>query len=662
MVNSMVNTDYFLEVAKKGIPKMSPVSKEYRDWWKEQRRRCVEGYVVGGVWMPGRLYWHLNFWYIEQNPSGNQRKAKGLPTLRDIDWEIFTNIELCKGLSSIDSFGVPVYENKIKGFMLVGSRDFGKSVIGSSNVGYEYTFFKDNEIVVSGYEEKYTAPLLDKVRTGLNSLPGEVTWYEDYFPAPFSHTRFKDDWKTEVRSGRYVTIGGRKVFKGYNSRILHRVYSNNPMAANGLRPSFHVFEEVGAFNNLKESYNSSIPCWMNGSEQFGMPYLVGTGGDMSKGSVEAMELFYNPDKFNLFEIPNEYDKSGKIAFFVPATKAMNQFRDKKGVVDEEKAREFLMDRRARKKGEKVSYEKELMYYPLEPKEAFLVTSGNIFPRYLLEEQLTFLVSNTKAANFGIRGKFYTDKDGNIKFREDNYLMEVPFPHRENEKTEGCVVIYEHPQPDEDGRIPAGLYVAGCDPYDQDSADSSVSLGSVFVYKRFWEAGRSHDYIVAEYTGRPERAVDFYEVCRMMATYYGAKILYENMVKGLKQYFEMKFCLYLLKEQPSDLIRDIVPDSKVERTYGVHMTKEIKAYIILLIRDWLLEESGPGKFNTQKLFSINLIKELIYYNDKGNFDRVIAFGLTLLHKQALHKRIVLDSQEASKNSLFSEWFQRDGWTK
>src|SRR5690606_30668025 len=121
--------------------------------------------------------------------------------------------------------------------------------------------------------------------------------------------------------------------------------------------------------------------------------------------------------------------------------------------------------------------------------------------------------------------------------------------------------------------PYGLYVLACDPYDQDKAENSVSYGSVFVYKRFISFDQTYDILVAEYTGRPDFANDFYEQVRRLAEWYNGKILYENQNPGLKKYFETKFCLHLLHTQPN-IIKQISPNSNTQRGYGIHMTKSI----------------------------------------------------------------------------------------
>lgn len=79
-----------------------------------------------------------------------------------------------------------------------------------------------------------------------------------------------------------------------------------------------------------------------------------------------------------------------------------------------------------------------------------------------------------------------------------------------------------------------MYVAGCDPYDHDKSGTN-SLGSTFIYKRF-QSFEQYDIIVAEYTGRPATAEEYYENVRKLLTYYNARLLYENERKGLFPYF------------------------------------------------------------------------------------------------------------------------------
>ena len=200
----------------------------------------------------------------------------------------------------------------------------------------------------------------------------------------------------------------------------------------------------------------------------------------------------------------------------------------------------------------------------------------------------------------------------------------------------------------------------CDPYDQDKSESG-SLGSFMVYKRFYQAGKTHDILVAEYTGRPEKADQFYENCRKLCIYYNARCLYENQLVGLKVYFEMKNSLYLLFESPG-IIKDIVKDSRVQRGYGIHMNRGsngangIKDQCEIYLKQWLYEENtdinGTKFLNFHTIKSIPLLKELIAYDREINTDRVIAFMLCILQTKELHR---IHVEELSNSNSFSNSF-------
>lgn len=175
----------------------------------------------------------------------------------------------------------------------------------------------------------------------------------------------------------------------------------------------------------------------------------------------------------------------------------------------------------------------------------------------------------------------------------------------------------------------------CDPYDHDQSGTN-SLGSVFVYKRFQNFENYYDLIVAEYTGRPSTAEEFYENVRKLAIYYNARIMYENQNKGLFPYFVAKHCDYLLADQP-DILNDIISNTKVNRKKGCHMNKQIKQWGEGLIKDWLNEEKAPGHKNLHDILSEPLLEELISYNDIGNFDRCLVKD-TLITTENGYKKV------------------------
>jgi len=157
--------------------------------------------------------------------------------------------------------------------------------------------------------------------------------------------------------------------------------------------------------------------------------------------------------------------------------------------------------------------------------------------------------------------------------------------------------------------------------------------------------------VAEYTGRPNTAEEFYEKVRMLSLYYNAKIMYENEKKGLFSHFSHKHQEHLLADQP-DILKDVVQEMKVQRTKGNHMNRPIKEWGEGLIKDWLNEEQHAGIKNLTKIFSEPLLEELISYNPDGNFDRVMAFMEVMIYREELHHVRVKEVKEKNKLELFS----------
>lgn len=254
-----------------------------------------------------------------------------------------------------------------------------------------------------------------------------------------------------------------------------------------------------------------------------------------------------------------------------------------------------------------------------PQEACLEFGGNIFPKKELQEQLARIRTNKHLSNHKQVGDLVWNTDGSLKWVIKKVGDITHYPLKKDDDPTGSIVIWEHPVKD----APIGLYILGVDPYDHDQSGTN-SLGSTFVYKRFQNFENYYDIIVAEYTGRPSTAEEYYENLRKLAIYYNGRIMYENERKGLFPYFTAKHCDYLLADQP-DIINDIVGNSKVQRKKGCHMNKQIKQWGEGLIKDWLNEEQAPGKKNLHNILSEPLLEELISYNDTGNFDRCLTKG-------------------------------------
>ena len=357
------------------------------------------------------------------------------------------------------------------------------------------------------------------------------------------------------------------------------------------------------------------------------------------------DMFYNPEGYNCLGFPNIWDDPAtqkECGFFCPYYTNLDTrdqdgnrlYMDEDGNTLRRESLDYILSER-RKVIENATNSAAIDRYVAErcvtPAEAMLEFNGNIFPKKELQEQLARIRTNTHLKNAKQVGDLVWEPNGQLKWVMKKTGDITHYPLRQGEDATGSVVIWEHP-PQE---IPYGMYIIGVDSYDFDES-STTSLGSCFVYKRFQGFEENSETIVAEYTGRPKTAQDFYETVRKLAVYFNATIMYENQNKGIFSYFTAKHCDYLLADSPT-IINDIVSDSKVNRKKGCHMSKPIKLWAEGLIKDWLNEEREDGTKNLYKILSEPLLEELISYNDIGNFDRCLTKD-TLITTESGYKKV------------------------
>jgi len=81
------------------IPNYHPLSPAFVSFWREQKKRCIEGHWAHGRYMPGKLYFYINFGTIKRKERGRSPYF-GKPDLRDLEWELFYNWAEARGFSS----------------------------------------------------------------------------------------------------------------------------------------------------------------------------------------------------------------------------------------------------------------------------------------------------------------------------------------------------------------------------------------------------------------------------------------------------------------------------------------------------------------------------------------------------------------------------------
>lgn len=452
--------------------------------------------------------------------------------------------------------------------------------------------------------------------------------------------------------------------KQANLNSIKEYYDNKPSTKPCNYNEGLVVYKVMAIENI------GIQTIYNMSACFSHTYLANniithnTAGDNESDFSGAQEIMYNPRGYNMYALPNVYDKSNQgkkyFVFFFPGYINRKGCYNEDGISDVIQALiEILMNRYRVKYNstDPNTVVKTIAEVPITPAEAIVKTGVNMFPVTDLTERLGQLDSNPREYDDVYVGELVIAKSGEVEFKPTSAQPIREFPHKDN-KIEGAIEIYKMPEKDKSGKVFHNRYISGIDPYDDDSSDT-MSLGSIYILD-LWT-----DKIVAEYTGRPMLADDSYEVWRRMLLFYNAKANYENNKKGLFAYLSTKNSLYLLTEALDFLKdKDMIKGNLIgNKSRGTNATAPINNYARNLIRAWLLkpttivqivdgEEVEVTVPNLYTLRSRALIKELIAYNQEGNFDRISSLGMLMLlreDKMIMYQGNISSTREEEANA-------------
>lgn len=621
---------------------------DYIQYWEQETNRCLNGYVADdGDSITGYHYFYLNYSpimkleekeYIDRygNVRRKRERVLSFPDFWDYDYYYFNAIEQA--------------EQEGKHMATLKCRQRGYSFKGASMLVRNYELIPGSKNFAVASEQKFL------VGDGLLTKAWQIMDFVD------KHTEWSKQRLTSTRmervSGFKITDEfGKQTEQGYLSSITGITLKNDPERLRGTRGKLVLFEEGGKFPNLETAWRIEQPAVeTDDGVAFGLLCLFGTGGTEG-GSFDGLKnIFYNPKAFNVLSFPNIWDdgqEQTECGFFVPAWSNLQSFDDKGNQIFMDKfgnslkdkaIEELINQRNVIKDGgaSQTSIDRFVSERPLKPQEAVLELGKNIFPRKLLMDQLTRIRTNTKIRNMKHIVDLSWDGNGGVQATEKKSGDITTYHLKKDDKPNGSVVIWEYPIPD----APFGLYIGGCDPYDHDSSFTN-SLGSTFIFKRVRAGEAWNDVIVAEYTGRPDTAEEYYENVRKLLIFYNARLLFENERKGIYPYFTNKHCDYLLADQPDKIITEVFKDSKVQRRKGCHMTKAIREYGEGLILEWLMDEYEPGHPNVERIYSEALIEELIENDGIKNVDRVIALCMVMIYREELYQIKVSAAKEQNK---------------
>lgn len=615
-------------------PNPNPKS-EYAQFWKEEMRRWKHGVVreSDGEWIPGLYYFYLNYSPIwlneEESKSSTSKKSKGVRKRE------FPKVWL----------GDYLFFHYVNQARQSGAH---AKLLKCRGVGFSYktaAMSPCNMYVEPGLPNFHLASdktFLDGEKGVYGKVLDVLDWIADTTPLPKMRL-VNSPRSREVQLGYQDEYG---IKKGLKSSVYGISLKDNPDKARGVRGPLIHYEEDGLFPNLEKAWNVNRKAVEDGDIVYGLMFAGGTGGTENADFEGSEKLFRNPLAYNIHGIPNVFDKNSNgetlCGFFWGAylnrAKCYDEINGEPDVIGA--LIQILEDRYVVKynSSDPQVVTQKLAEEPITPSEAVMRTGGTIFPVADLKDYRD---------SIKIQGERYFDAhyigdltltNKGVEWKPNGDIKPIRKFPTGTDKPEGAVEIFEMPKTDYKGKIDPNRYIAGIDPYDDDSSQTT-SLGSIFIFDLYT------DRIVAEYTGRPRFANDFYEICRRLLIFYNAKANYESNKKGIYSYFDQRRCLHLLCYTPQ-ILRDM--DYQKEsgfgnKALGTNASKPVNAWGRMLQRDWLLssatiqeyDENGDQigeKLNMHTVRSVPYIEELIAWNSDINCDRISALGMLMIYRE------------------------------
>jgi hypothetical protein len=670
----LVNTALFSEAANDfhrnhGFYTTAPRgSRDYFEYWEEQEKRCRLGYKVGDLWIPGRMYFYLNFFPIWKVPNDviaqalkEAKDKKGKMLTRTANkvfdfpkfWEVHYEWWNFKQIAWHGGQFMGIHSPGGKHIGVAKARGAGWSYLEAADGVYNYNFIDGSKSYYFAGTQAYLDQdgILNKVQPGLD-------WINDHIPY-WKKNRQKKYGLMHQKASYLDEFG---VERGSLSEIIGQVV-DDPNKTRGKRGRKITFEEGGSFPKMKEALEISLGSMRDGSLYVGQITVLGTGGEEGPGIEGLEDVFYDPASWDMLEFPNVWEEGYEgttCGYFVPSWRANSVFMDDDGNVEakEALAADNVVRDQKKKSKDPRSLDRRVAEYPQKPGEAFQRLSFNMFPVADINEQIRKVMNDSAIKALIRHGKLIRKSTG-VTFIPD-YEGTRPvweYPHKKGDDLTGAITIYEQPFHQKDGHVPGEIYSLVVDPFYKEESDDLTSLFVVYVIKHYnYLDPVSEGLIVASYIGRPASLRYAYEQLFMLSDYYGAAKIQSEVAgggQGIIDYARDKRLLERLEYEPEMLHNKDYYKAAKNRSIFMNMPMEKKRLGLTYLADWTKfirghDQNGNPILNIHRIYDLGFLQEMKRFNDKGNFDRISAMLLAMF---MLKERVAISAETMQEESEF-----------
>lgn len=629
--------DKLMPIIRYGIPKYADSIRDPRvigtpaweEFWYDEIYKIVNGVQCGGLFIPGRFYYYMNY--------KRMSTIKGVitPDMVDLHLELAYIIDYCKA----------------NGHNLLSAKGRRKGISEAAAtmvIDYGWRFTNGYKAGVAAGSKTYVDDFLAKWRFADTGLPPELS------------VKKLVDNDDEIVAGFSIRNSlGAYEEQGAKNTIYARTMHVNPNMFKGLYLNDLEAEEIGEFEKFLEFYSASKDTLMSGNKQVGMLMAFGTAGNVNKGSKDFKKVWANAEAFNMikFMIP-----ATRFYFYGGATEKNRQlppeselFKKYKpfeliGCEDISLSEKNIIDRRATflKQGNIKEYNEDLQNNPINETELFRKTVVNNFDIEKLNAQ-QFKIDTLEYPKYTkYKMEWVKDEKGLIKMPYSVVLTPIKAHEDQNE----CIWIIDSEKPRK-GYV--NLYVGSVDGYDQDTAKASKSLGAMCILIRENSINNAmRKAPVAVISCRPKRKEKFYEMCLMASVYYNliGNVLVDVGAGVVMEYFREQGGWKYLADRPRKFESE---NSDQTHEKGVRLTTFSRPRMSGLMQAHIVDYVDQIWF-----------PELI--NQLGNFDEVEigsdndladAYGLALMQDVSCEVRPRDQSKQDKDDAYELPEFVLDG---
>lgn len=575
-------------------------TKFHVEFWKEEYRRCKEGYTVGKYRITGDHYFFLNYYRMQtilEGAVGGSGRKESFPGFLSKQYEFFHYLEIAERLH--------------KDVCILKARGVGFSEIIASLSVRPYTTNPNYNVLLTCAADGKLAPLKNKCWK-------QMDWLNTNTQGGMRHVRQALN-NNDVKRASKITKDGTEF--GWMSQV-RTVVADTSDKIRGERVDRLFFEEAGSNSKLVESWIKADALVALGGVHFGVRIAGGTGGeDMALQGLS--DIFNSPDAFNVLPYKNYDSSDGKPelrAFFIPSHKfALSlEYLDKRGVTDHVRFKKFYEEQRKKLKGDK--FLTECAEHCFNPEEALSKTGENMFDAELIAARMTQIMIKRDWTE-PKKMMLLWDKTTGKQWSKVNAYES---PH-------GNVLVVEPPITDESGVPYKNLYVAGIDSIDQgrdDSAtDGDVSDFCIVIKKRV--RGMNDPKYVAIYKDRPHDIRQAYETAHKLLVWYNCQAMLEYTKISIQKFLQERNADDRLMKRPEFAISNRARKIVTKKLIGLPGTEAVIKHGLELVGNFLNDYWYTIDF-------IEILQQLLKYTyaNKRKFDIVAALSMVEIADEEL----------------------------